>query len=488
MNVIRKVFFIALMIWMLYYVAVSATTATIDTEGARIRKSPNTESEIVTIAYKGEKVEIVEKQNEWYKVKYGNSQGYIREDLLKLDEQQEENKQEENTTEEELPVTEEPQKQTQEEAKEIEKILTEDSFVRLVPSLSSSKIDHIAKGTKVTVIQVINNWSCIRFNNRTAWIPNYYLADVEQETEQPTDSEQVIKTGYINVDIANVREEPNTTSTIVTTLTRNKPVEILAEVDGWYKIKLENHAAYISKSLISDTETQSTSRSLEEPRQNTEKQDNVLKEVYVNTSVANVRRGPSTSFSVLTRVNRKDKLEVVGEENGWYKIKIKDDQGYILKTLTVDNIADVVEPTVAKTEVKNNDLSTVVGNGASATGESIVAYANQFLGCRYVYGGAGPSSFDCSGFTQYVYKNFGISLVHSAVSQASAGVPVSKSELQIGDLIIFNDWDNRSIGHCGIYIGNSRFIHAANPSRGVVTDTFASGYYYERYVSARRLI
>ena len=144
-------------------------------------------------------------------------------------------------------------------------------------------------------------------------------------------------------------------------------------------------------------------------------------------------------------------------------------------------VEEVINPTIPETEQPSME------NEITTTGQEVVAYAKQLLGCKYVYGGAGPNSFDCSGFTQYVYKNFGIYLSHSAVTQANNGVYVEKANLQLGDLIIFRDWDNKSIGHCGIYIGDSKFIHAANPSRGVVTDTFASGYYYERYVSARRL-
>ena len=73
------------------------------------------------------------------------------------------------------------------------------------------------------------------------------------------------------------------------------------------------------------------------------------------------------------------------------------------------------------------------------------------------------------------------------MTQASNGTFVEKVNLQLGDLVIFRDWDNSSIGHCGIYIGDGNFIHAANSTRGVVTDTLNSGYYYERYVSGRRL-
>ena len=88
----------------------------------------------------------------------------------------------------------------------------------------------------------------------------------------------------------------------------------------------------------------------------------------------------------------------------------------------------------------------------------------------------------------YIFGKFGVSLAHGAVSQSNAGAYVSKENLQPGDLVVFRDWDNVEIGHCGIYIGGGMFIHAANPNRGVVTDTLNSGYYYERYVTGRRIV
>ena len=125
---------------------------------------------------------------------------------------------------------------------------------------------------------------------------------------------------------------------------------------------------------------------------------------------------------------------------------------------------------------------------ASASGNSVAEYAKQYVGYNYVYGGSGPTSFDCSGFTMYVFKQFGISLPHNAVTQSNYGAYVSKENLVPGDLVIFNDYSNTSIGHAAIYIGNGRIVHAANSNRGVTTDTILSGYYDARFVEGRRLM
>ena len=104
------------------------------------------------------------------------------------------------------------------------------------------------------------------------------------------------------------------------------------------------------------------------------------------------------------------------------------------------------------------------------------------MGCKYVYGGTTTSGFDCSGFTQFVYKHFGVNLNRTAAAQYSNGTAVK--DLQAGDLVMFG---KSGINHVGIYIGGNTFIHAANPSRGVTTDTLASGYYKTNYVGARRI-
>ena len=121
-------------------------------------------------------------------------------------------------------------------------------------------------------------------------------------------------------------------------------------------------------------------------------------------------------------------------------------------------------------------------NTASGTGSSVVSYAKQFLGCKYVYGGTTTSGFDCSGFTQFVYKHFGVKLNRTAAAQYSNGTAVTS--LQAGDLVMFG---KSGINHVGIYIGGNTFIHAENPSKGVTTTSLSSSYYKNNYVGARRI-
>jgi cell wall-associated NlpC family hydrolase len=116
-----------------------------------------------------------------------------------------------------------------------------------------------------------------------------------------------------------------------------------------------------------------------------------------------------------------------------------------------------------------------------ATHGGVVGIAMQYLGTPYVWGGSSPGGFDCSGFVMYVYAQVGVSLPHSSYAQYGMGSPVSRSDLQPGDLVFFD-----GLGHVGIYVGGGSFIHA--PHTGdVVKISSLSGWYASTYVGARRL-
>ncbi|MFT9055937.1 MAG: NlpC/P60 family protein [Ethanoligenens sp.] len=118
----------------------------------------------------------------------------------------------------------------------------------------------------------------------------------------------------------------------------------------------------------------------------------------------------------------------------------------------------------------------------------VVSYAKNFLHYPYIFGTAGPSTFDCSGFVQYVYAHAaGIYLTHSAAEQSQAGSSVSKGSLQPGDLVFFNV-DGGGIDHVGIYIGGGQMINAENPGVGVIYDNINSGYWAARYAGAQRIL
>lgn len=168
-------------------------------------------------------------------------------------------------------------------------------------------------------------------------------------------------------------------------------------------------------------------------------------------------------------------------------------QAAIVSSLSAD-----VSSTQAQQDAIDSELNKIAEQQAAArraslggvTGSSsgVVNLALSKQGCSYVWCAAGPSSFDCSGFTMYVYANAaGIYLPHNAAEQYSYGRHVSKSELQPGDLVFFNTYGG--ISHVGIYIGGGNFIGAQSSRTGVAIASVNDSYYWgPRYVGACRLI
>ncbi|HHU49391.1 MAG TPA: LysM peptidoglycan-binding domain-containing protein [Clostridiales bacterium] len=128
-------------------------------------------------------------------------------------------------------------------------------------------------------------------------------------------------------------------------------------------------------------------------------------------------------------------------------------------------------------------------SNGSVSGNDIVKFALKFEGYPYRRGKEGPNSFDCSGFTYYIYKQFGYRLNRVSRDQALNGVAVSRSNLAPGDLVFFsNRTSGNSIGHVGIYIGNGNMIHASNSREGVKRSSINSDYYRKHWKCARRII
>jgi cell wall-associated NlpC family hydrolase len=153
------------------------------------------------------------------------------------------------------------------------------------------------------------------------------------------------------------------------------------------------------------------------------------------------------------------------------------------------DIQHLIDQAQARADAAARARATAGGGGdinipippSSTLGGQAVAVAMQYLGTPYVWGGASPSGFDCSGFTMYVWGQLGVSLPHNAAAQYGMGTPVPRDALEPGDLVFFD-----GLGHVGLYVGNGAFIHA--PHTGdVVRISSLSGWYSDTYVGARRV-
>ena len=276
----------------------------------------------------------------------------------------------------------------------------------------------------------------------------------------------------------------------MTTLSEEKQIEIVSEVKGWSYVKIGTTAGWVRTENIQQKEAQAST---------SENNNSSQKTVYISGSSVNFRKTPNTSGEIINTLPRNTKVTLITKDELWTEIEFNGDRGYVVSEYisetplqTTTRSSNRRTSTTAKTTTTTQATQPVIVDTpytptGNVSGTEVVSYAKQFLGCRYVYGGSSPAGFDCSGFTSYVYKHFGISLNRSSGAQASNGYRVNTNELQVGDILCFARTSGSStIGHVGIYIGGGQFIHAGNSGTGVIiSNVWGAGYYL---VTARRVI
>lgn len=301
----------------------------------------------------------------------------------------------------------------------------------------------------------------------------------------------------------NIRCIPSEESRIIGKFYDESVGNLLAEVDGWYKIESGSCIGYVKSEFCV------TGKDARE----------VAKEVGRRTAVVtagslNVRQEPTTESSILGRVPTGEELTVTDRENGWVQIKIEEGYGFVSEEFVILNTeftkAESIEEEEARLKKEEEErqkaleasrkakeareaeaarraareaaqieaAQAVLANSDSSLGQQVADFAVQFVGNPYVYGGSSlTNGTDCSGFTMAVYSNFGVSLPHSARAQNGKGTNVGSIENAIpGDLVYYS-------GHIAIYIGNGNIVHASNPRTGIIISSAT----YDRILGVRRI-
>jgi cell wall-associated NlpC family hydrolase len=452
MATIKKAI-LSLVIVLLIVVGVAKSSFGADTgkatEEAKLKKSMDDTSITLEIIPKNDEFEILEEQDEWYHVNYQKIKGYVKKEQVEIinkETNNDENGENENITNDESQNITEEEQNTDEnytstendinmEQEEAETIIAgikaytnTELQVYLRPLLNSMKIETLKENQEVTVIDIENKWAYISIDGKTGWIRKDFLTTKQNETAESNVSNNNETSEYLN------------------------------------------------------------------------------KTGYITSDGINFREEPNTDSKILKTFLQNAKLTILLEEGNWYKVKYNDLEGYVLKTYvsekkvtvtsrssssrqettvaTVEETTNTVTEAVEETEETTATTTTTVSSKAS----QLVELAKKYVGYKYVYGGSSPSGFDCSGFTMYLYNQFGVSLPHSATAQSSKGTKVDKANLQPGDIIFFTNYKtNTGIGHCGIYIGNNQFIHASTEKTGVITSSLSNSSYQKRYVTAVRI-
>ena len=257
----------------------------------------------------------------------------------------------------------------------------------------------------------------------------------------------------ITANSVNFRTGPSTSYSTIDKLYKGDKVEFISDNGAWLKVKHDGETGYVYGIYTQDDTSTTTTK-------------------YVNATTLNVRSGAGTGYSIIGSLSNGTKVQVISTTDGWAKINYNSSVGYVSNSY------------LSSTETTSSSSST------SSKVENVISKAKSLLGKTYVWGAQGPNTFDCSGFTYYVFKNAAnVTLPRVSREQSTFGTYVSKSNLKAGDLIFFdtNGVNDGNVSHVGIYLGNNQFIHASS-SKGQVVISEMSSYYTGAYVNARRVL
>ena len=295
-----------------------------------------------------------------------------------------------------------------------------------------------------------------------------------------------VKVGVVNATSLNLRSSHSIDSKTLQRVDNGAKVVVLEESDGWCSVIYKQTRGYMYKDYLVFSSSA----------------DFTIGTGVVNATSVNFRKSPSLNSGIIKRFDKKDKVSVIGIENGWYKVSVGDKTGYVHPdyidiaepSATTSNKTAVAGAVATKTSPEGSkETASETANSSDKDGirADIIAYAKTFLGCSYRYGTMSGKTFDCSGFTSYVYKKFGYSLNRSASGQVSNGAKVaSRDQLRLGDIVLFRDpsINKGAASHVGLYVGDGKFIHCSSRGGGVKYNSLNDSYYNRYYVGARRIV
>ena len=408
--------------------------------------------------------------------------------------------------------------------------------MRSGPGMNYEIVDCLVKGTVINIADTSNpSWYAISYNGQDGYMSSDYISIIDDlvifaaptpvpDTENdsvvsvpsgstapiaipspdvpsspapsatpevtPSPSEEISVVissgnGRIGGDYVRFRTGPDTTFTIIATYNRGQPLTILGTAFDWTKCSINGQEGFVfSKYVINDSSSVSSTDEKQPETASVSSEaaqtDIVIKTEsksgYISGNNVRFRSGPSLMASIIGEFYYANAVTITGTSGDWTAVNYNGKDGFVYSQYVKEG----------SYSVPSSDSGSAVSDSNGATGQDVVNYAMQYLGCSYKWGGTSPDTgFDCSGFVWYVYNHFGYILNRVAADQAQNGKAVSSDSLQPGDILCF--YSNGSITHSGIYIGDGKFIHSATSNTGVIV-TELSGNYWSRGFDARRII
>ncbi|MCU5520713.1 enterotoxin EntFM [Bacillus cereus] len=323
-------------------------------------------------------------------------------------------------------------------------------------------ISKVKSGQVLQVVGQENGWFKVNVNGQTGYVSGDF---VTTGGKTGTTVQQGTGTYTVNVSSLNVRTGPSTSHTVLGSVNKGKTVQVVGEVQDWFKINFNGGTGYVSKDFV----TKGGSTVSNETQQPTTNNNTTTVQTggsyVVNTGALKVRTGPATYNAVIGGVTNGKVLNVTGAENGWYKINHNGRTGYVS--------ADFVKFVKGGVNnVTNNVQQPTTGGDTS----SIAGFARSLNHSPYRPSGTTPAGFDCSGFIHYVLNQTG----HKGARQTVAGYWSSKTKTnnpQPGDLVYFHNTYKPGPSHMGVYLGNGQFISAETTETGVRISSVSNSYW-----------
>ena len=381
-------------------------------------------------------------------------------------------------------------------------ITADSANVRNGPGTNYDKVAELSAGTPLQVLAQYEGWYQARSNDgRMVWVAAELLsldaivADfLPEATTIP--APPPAKVGIVAEEQLNLRDGPGTNYVGMTKLDTGAQLDLLARYNDWYQIQTaEGRVGWVLGQYLTIG-----SGVVERIEVVTQVPDaNPALVGSVQESKVNLRSGPAVAYDKRGGLGAGAQLDLLGRYKDWYKVRTSSGTiGWVSNELVqvsefvarrVPTVRDI--PALTKPQ-QSRSRSQTAGQAApapSAAAGSVVGYAMQFIGSRYVWGGSSPKGFDCSGFTRYIYAQFGLNLPHSSAGQYSTkyGAAISNpADLRPGDIVFFVNTYKRGISHVGIYVGGGDVVQAMSPRLGVGVANLNGGYWASHYYGAIR--